>query len=64
MEIETLTPTQFSEKLLHTLELPSNGAIKGLHTLSGNGNLTAFDQKHHVFVWANFWHQFKRKLHL
>lgn len=64
MEIETLTPTQFSEKLLHNLELPSSGLIKGIHTVSGNENFTAFDQKSHVFVWASFWHQLKRKLPL
>ena len=64
MELDSLTPTQFSEKLLHTLELPSSGLIKGIHTVSGNESFTAFDQKSHVFVWANFWHQFKRKLHL
>ena len=64
MEIETLTPTQFSEKLLHTLELAGNGPIKGIHTVSGNENFAAFDQKSHVFIWANFLHQLKRKLHL
>jgi hypothetical protein len=64
MEIETLTPIEFSEKLIHYLEFTTPSTVKGIHTLSGNDHYTAFDQKYHVFIWESFWQQMKRKLHL
>jgi hypothetical protein len=58
-----LTPDSFAEETIRFIAPVKNSLYnKGLHTISGVGNMTLIDGKMYRFNHWNFWHQFRNKL--
>jgi hypothetical protein len=60
--VVTLSPTEFQEEFVKTIEPSANGPYPdGLHTIAAAGDVTILDGKRTVFVWSGFMREMKAR---